>query len=94
MNYFQDLMDQRKERKENIIINWQKDKRRKVPDSDKQLFCMGCRQNFYNGNNDLGIDECWSLNKAKLKKRELYLRVDSTETENIVTLSCFTRKYR
>lgn len=27
--------------------------------------CVGCRNNFYNGNNDMGIKECWSLPSAK-----------------------------
>lgn len=31
--------------------------------------CAGCRNNFYNGNNDLGVNECWSLKTAKLKTR-------------------------
>ena len=28
--------------------------------------CSGCRNNFYNGHNDLGVSECWSLPDAKL----------------------------
>lgn len=35
---------------------------------DKSL-CSGCRNNFYNGNNNLGVSECWSLKDAKLKTR-------------------------
>lgn len=33
--------------------------------------CRGCRDDFYNGHNDLGIVECWHLKKATivLKKR-------------------------
>jgi len=31
--------------------------------------CVGCRNNFYNGNNDIGVSECWSLKNAKLKTR-------------------------
>lgn len=31
--------------------------------------CAGCRNNFYNGNNDMGITECWSLKSAKLVKK-------------------------
>lgn len=33
--------------------------------------CSGCRQNFYNGNNDLGVKECWNYSGAKVvsKKR-------------------------
>ena len=26
--------------------------------------CVGCRQNFYNGNNELGIQTCWNLPTA------------------------------
>jgi hypothetical protein len=33
--------------------------------------CSGCRNNFYNGNNPMGIKECWSLKSAKLVKRLL-----------------------
>ncbi len=28
--------------------------------------CVGCRQDFYNGNNDLGVQECWRLKTAKI----------------------------
>ncbi|KKL21047.1 hypothetical protein LCGC14_2449400 [marine sediment metagenome] len=31
--------------------------------------CGGCRNNFYNGNNDLGVSRCWSLKDARLVKR-------------------------
>ena len=31
--------------------------------------CAGCRQNFYNGNNDMGIKECWMLKTAKVVTR-------------------------
>ena len=94
MDFLNELMRESGERKEAVIKKWGKDKRRKIHNSDKQLFCGGCRQNFYNGNNDIGVSECWSLAKSKLKKRELYLRVDSCDTEKIVTLNCHMRKYR
>lgn len=32
-------------------------------------YCVGCRDNFYNGNNDLGVKECWKLKNAKLKTK-------------------------
>jgi len=32
--------------------------------------CVGCRDNFYNGNNDLGVRQCWSLKSAKLVMRK------------------------
>jgi len=31
--------------------------------------CSGCRNNFYNGNNNLGIAKCWGLKDAKLVTR-------------------------
>ena len=36
--------------------------------------CRGCRNNFYNANNDLGVGECWSLKDAKLVvRREVHI---------------------
>lgn len=26
--------------------------------------CVGCRDNFYNGNNTLGVNQCWRLEDA------------------------------
>ena len=31
--------------------------------------CAGCRDNFYNGNNPLGVKRCWSLDTAKVVTR-------------------------
>jgi len=28
--------------------------------------CSGCSDDFYNGHNDLGVSQCWSLKSAKL----------------------------
>lgn len=33
-------------------------------------YCIGCTENFYNGNNEYGISECWSFKSAKLIKRK------------------------
>lgn len=27
--------------------------------------CSGCRNSFYNGNNELGVQECWSFKSAE-----------------------------
>ncbi len=32
--------------------------------------CLGCENNFYNGNNTYGVEECWSFKTAKLVKRK------------------------
>lgn len=31
--------------------------------------CAGCHNNFYNGNNDLGVKRCWSADAAEIKTR-------------------------
>ena len=31
--------------------------------------CAGCRQDFYNDHNDLGVKECWHLESAKVCTR-------------------------
>lgn len=31
--------------------------------------CIGCEDNFYNGNNPYGVKECWGLETAKLMTR-------------------------
>lgn len=32
--------------------------------------CLGCNDNFYNGNNRLGVSRCWMLDKARLVRRK------------------------
>jgi len=32
----------------------------------KRKYCIRCRDNFYNGNNEYGIQECWCLDDAKV----------------------------
>lgn len=31
--------------------------------------CLGCRDNFYNGNNPMGVKQCWMFPKAKVVVR-------------------------
>lgn len=33
------------------------------------IHCSGCEQNFYNGNNPMGVQRCWNLDTAKRIKR-------------------------
>lgn len=41
-----------------------------MPSNSKDISpCVGCRDHFYNGNNDLGISECVHLASAKLVRR-------------------------
>ena len=32
---------------------------------DKQ-YCVSCHDDFYNGNNEMGIKECWGFKSAKV----------------------------
>ena len=36
----------------------------------KLKYCGGCNNDFYNGNNTLKIEECWSLGSARIVKRK------------------------
>ena len=36
----------------------------------KLVHCIGCENDFYNGNNPMGIKECWHLKKAKIVWRK------------------------
>jgi len=31
--------------------------------------CSGCRNDFYNGHNDLGVKRCWSAKDGRMVKR-------------------------
>ena len=57
---------------------------------DKKKMCIGCRDNFYNGNNDLGVKECCSLQSAKLvlKRRVSTWERPPWTTEPELVLSC------
>ena len=36
-----------------------------MTEREKLKRCVGCEQNFYNGNNPLGVKRCWNLDSAK-----------------------------
>lgn len=36
---------------------------------EKLKHCAGCRDDFYNGNNPMGVKECWMLKTAKIVTR-------------------------
>jgi hypothetical protein len=61
---------------------------------EKLKRCIGCEQNFYNGNNDLGVEECWNLKNATLmlKKEVCINQVPPWNQAPREFLSCFQRK--
>lgn len=36
---------------------------------EKLRMCVGCTENFYNGNNSIGVSECWMLKSARVVKK-------------------------
>lgn len=58
--------------------------------SDKLKMCIGCYNNFYNGNNDLGVKECWMLKSARvvLKKKVGIWQVPPWKQAPIRILNC------
>jgi hypothetical protein len=41
-----------------------------VTKKGKLEMCIGCEDNFYNGNNPYNIKECWNLGKAQIVSKE------------------------
>ncbi len=77
--------------RQEVIDKWAKDRRKKVSDDNKRLFCAGCRKDWYNHNKSTG---CMHLKKAKLKKREIYMTIHSISPSEITTLTCFIPRYK
>lgn len=61
---------------------------------EKQKYCKGCDSDFYNGKNQLGIQQCWHLKDAKVETRYMIgWWVPMSKVENfteVQTLSCHT----
>lgn len=60
---------------------------------EKREYCSGCQDDFYNGNNPLGIKECWCHKTAKLVKRyRIYWWTPTDKASNFteaMVLSCY-----
>lgn len=56
--------------------------------------CVGCRENFYNGDNPFGIVECWSLKDAVLiSRKEVPVDQRPPWTQGpVMKPSCYRRK--
>ena len=59
-------------------------------------YCVGCDDNFYNGNNPMNIKECWCYQAAKvIPKYMIGWWTPQDKKENftkMVTLSCHTER--
>jgi hypothetical protein len=78
-----------------------KEYKTKYSNSQKKKFCSRCYYDRYNYPGTCerpGIDapvtskQCWSLNNARVVKKEVYLSSYQTKPSNIKTLSCFMPK--
>lgn len=60
----------------------------------REKYCSSCRDNFYNGNNDIGVKECWCLENSKVVFRKLVHR-DARPPWNqkaVRVLDCYHRE--
>ena len=62
--------------------------------TEKRIYCAGCEQNFYNGNNSYGINECWNLEDAELVNlKKVHMNQSPPWTQPpIKVLSCYSQK--
>ena len=65
----------------------------KLSKEEKLKYCYGCHSDFYNGNNPMGIKECWGLKAAKLvlKKQVHMNQVPPWKQSPIAVLDCYRR---
>lgn len=63
--------------------------------AEKRKLCSGCRESFYNGNNDFNIKECWNLSSARLAHKRFVPAWMEPPWDGIPverTLSCHRRE--
>lgn len=59
----------------------------------RRKYCSGCHNNFYNGNNEMGITECWFLEKSEVVRKK-FVHIDQRPPWNQKaewTLNCHRR---
>jgi len=59
----------------------------------KKSYCSGCKDNFYNGHNPYGIEECWALKDAEIVKKK-FVPLDQRPPWRMpaeTTLSCYRK---
>jgi len=63
----------------------------KLSNYKKLKYCIGCRENFYNNNNQYGIKECWLLKDAKVIwiSESKFYGIDFIKPKKIRKLNCF-----
>jgi hypothetical protein len=81
--------------REELLRLYNDEVKRLYPTRERKLSkCIGCENNFYNGNNTYGVKECWSLDTATIvKKKKVHIDdVPPWTQEPIEVLSCYHQK--
>ena len=63
-------------------------------DAERLALCAGCRDNFYNDNNPLGVKRCWHLANMQLAEVK-WVHVDAPppwENAPVIAPTCMTRE--
>ena len=58
----------------------------------KKAMCSGCRENFYNGHNSLGVSECWHFKSARVVDKAGHSSIHVMYGPDVLkkkTLSCW-----
>lgn len=67
----------------------------KLTDEQKQTrYCPGCRQDFYNGKNDLGVEVCIHLASSEVGWQNVYYSIHQVKPKRVRTLGCYSPEMR
>ena len=68
---------------------------RKLATVKSRSLCSGCRDDFYNGHNNLGVNKCWSFDESEIVKViqvGYWERPPYTDRQIEKRLSCYRKK--
>lgn len=62
--------------------------------AEKIKHCAGCTDDFFNGQNPRGVEDCWLLRSAQLipRKQVPVSQLPPWDQPPVPTLSCYKRK--
>jgi hypothetical protein len=63
----------------------------KPKESERKKLCAGCSEDFYNGNNPLGVKKCWCFESAKKVDKNVYYSIHQVKPSiRRRTLNCWS----
>jgi hypothetical protein len=71
------------------IATWKIEASGKISEEEALKYCVGCYENIYNGNNNVGVEECWNLKTAKLVMKKK-VGIDDVPPWNHVPIKCLS----